>query len=147
MVGLPADFDLKPGAADQLAFPLGDCRERWRTACVKVGAGHYECRECGALCDGRTCPTHGKRPTKRLRYKGITMRHTRHSAARNMSDAGMEDNIMEITGHLTRSMLDRYNIGKESDVAKARDLMEEFHDTKQRLTNVNQSTADGRNQE
>lgn len=139
LVGLPVDFDLKPGAADELAFPLGDCRERWRTACVKVGAGYYECRECGARCAGRKCPTHGKRPTKRLRYKGITLRHTRHTAARNMSEAGMEEKrIMEITGHVTRSMFDRYNIGKESDVAEARDLMEQFHRAKQRLTNVNQ---------
>jgi integrase len=139
LVGLPADFDHKPGAADALAFPIGDCRERWRTACVKVGAGYYECRECGARCAGWKCPTHGKRATKRLRYKGITLRHTRHTAARNMSEAGMEEKrIMEITGHVTRSMFDRYNIGKESDVAEARDLMEEFHRAKQRLTNVNQ---------
>jgi integrase len=149
MVGLPVDFDLKTGAADQLAFPLGDCRERWRTACVKVGAGHYECRECGERCEGGKCPKHGKQATKRLRYKGITLRHTRHTAARNMSEAGMEEKrVMEITGHVTRSMFDRYNIGKESDVAEARDLMERFHRGKQQgLTNVNQLSINRSNRE
>jgi integrase len=143
-VPLPSEFDRTPGQPDELVFPLGDCRERWRTACVKVGAGYYECRECGARCDGRKCPTHGKRPTKRLRYKGITLRHTRHTALRNMSDAGMrEKRIMDISGHVTRSTFDRYNIGKETDVAEAGNLIEKFHQAKQRLTNVNQSTEKG----
>ncbi len=146
LVPLPGDFDLKPGQPDALVFPLGDHRERWRTACVKVGAGYYECRECGARCLGRKCPTHGKRPTKRLRYRGLLLRHTRHTAARNMSEAGMEERrIMDITGHATRSMFDRYNIGKERDVAEARDRMEEFHRARQRLTNVNQSRVNRSN--
>jgi integrase len=138
LVGLPADFDLKPGQPDELVFPLGDCRERWRTACVKVGAGYYECRECGVRCTGRKCPTHGRQASKRLRYKGITLRHTRHTAVRNMMDAGMErKRAREITGHLTDSTFERYNIGKEHDVDKSRDLIEEFHREQQRrLTNA-----------
>jgi len=138
LVGLPADFDLKPGQPDELVFPLGDCRERWRTACVKVGAGYYECRECGARCSGRKCLTHGRQPSKRLHYKGITLRHTRHTAVRNMMDAGMErKRAREITGHLTDSTFERYNIGKEHDADDSRNLMEEFHrQQQQRLTNA-----------
>jgi uncharacterized protein (DUF1778 family) len=61
----------------------------------------------GSAEHGRKCPTHGKRPTKGLRYKGITLRHTRHTAARNMPEPGMEEKrIMEITGHVTHSMFD-----------------------------------------
>jgi integrase len=128
LVPLPSDFNRKPGNPDDLVFPLGDCRERWRTACVKVGAGWYECRECGSRCDGRKCPAHGKRPTKRLRYRGALLRHTRHTAVRNMSDAGLEDKrIMEVSGHKTLSMLYRYNIGREKDVARARRAIERFH--------------------
>jgi integrase len=141
-VGIPQDFDLKPGKPDVLVFPLGDCRERWRTACVKVGAGYYECRQCQARGKGRVCPAHGKQPTKRLRYRGLTLRHTRHTAARNMSDAGLDSKrIMERTGHVTRSMLDRYNIGKETDARRTSDLMDEFHRRQQRslLANVNQT--------
>jgi integrase len=108
IVPLPRDFDRKPVAPDELVFPLGDCRERWRTACVKTGAGYYECRECDARGDGRKCPTHGKRPPKRLRYHGALLRHCRHTAVRNMSDAGLEEKrIMEVSGHKTRSMFDR----------------------------------------
>lgn len=128
IVPLPADFDLKPGVPDELVFPLGDCRERWRTACVKVGAGYYECRECGARCTGAKCLTHGKLAAKRRRYHGLLLRHTRHTFVRNASEAGLEEKrIMQITGHKTRSMFDRYNIGKERDVAEARKTLERFH--------------------
>jgi integrase len=140
VVALPEDFDLPPGKPDELVFPLGDCRERWRTACVKVGAGFYECRECGARCAGRTCPTHDEQPTKQLRYRGLTLRHTRHTAVRNMSDAGMDaKRIMEATGHVTPSMMQRYNIGKQTDALESRSLMDEFHRRQQAaLTNDNQ---------
>jgi len=130
---LPKDFDLKPSQPDELVFPLGDCRERWRTACVKVGAGYYECRDCLMRCIGRKCPTHGKRPTKRLRYRGALLRHCRHTAVRNMSDAGSEEKrIMEVSGHKTRSMFDRYNIGREEDAARAGEAIERFHRQSQR---------------
>jgi integrase len=128
LVPLPTEFDQKAGQPDQLVFPLGDCREEWRSACVKVGAGTFECRLCGAPCKDRRCPTHGKRPFKGLRYRGLLLRHTRHAAVRNMSDAGLpEARIMAVTGHVTRSMFDRYNIGKEKDVDLARDALERFH--------------------
>jgi hypothetical protein len=127
-VPLPSDFNRKPGKPDDLVFPLGDSREHWRAACVKVGAGYYECRECGARCAGRKCPMHGKRPAKKLRYHGALLRHCRHTAIRNMSDAGLEEKrIMEVSGHKTRAMFDRYNIGREEDVARAREAIERFH--------------------
>src|SRR5437588_474047 len=56
VVFLPKDFDRKPGKPDEVVFPLGDIRDEWRAATVKVGAGYYECRECGARCEGRVCP-------------------------------------------------------------------------------------------
>src|SRR5207302_8186195 len=52
VVFLPKDFDRKPGKPDEVVFPLGDIRDEWRAATVKVGAGYYECRECGARCEG-----------------------------------------------------------------------------------------------
>ncbi len=128
LVPLPSEIDRKPGKPDELVFPLGDCRDRWRTACAKVGAGYFECRECGSQCAGRKCPTHGKRPLKGMRYRGLLLRHTRHAAVRNMSDAGLpEARIMAVSGHVTRSMFDRYNIGKEKDVDLARDAIERYH--------------------
>jgi len=32
--------------------------------------------------------------------------------------------FFEITGHKTRAMFDRYNIGREEDAARAREVME-----------------------
>jgi len=133
IVPLPSDFDLKPGKPDELVFPLGDRREHWRTVCVKVGAGHYECRECGSLCQGRKCPTHGKLTSKKARYVGITLRHTRHTAVRNMVDAGMpRSRAKDISGHATDSIFNRYDIGRERDVEQARKTMERFHRKQQR---------------
>jgi integrase len=128
LIPLPSAFDRKRGQPNELVFPLGDCRERWRTACVKVGAGYYECRECGERCELRKCPTHGKLPTKKLRYHGALLRHCRHTAARNMADAGMDEKRrMATLGHRTSSMSLRYNIGREGDVARAREAIERFH--------------------
>jgi integrase len=125
---LPADLKLKPGQPDDRVFPLGDFRDEWHNACIKVGAGYYECRACGARCDGRKCPTRGKQPAKRLRYHGPSLKHCRHTAVRNLSDAGLEEKrIMDISGHKTRAMFDRYNIGRKEDVAKAREAIERFH--------------------
>jgi integrase len=128
LVPLPRDFDRKPGQPDELVFPLGDCRERWRTACVKVGAGYYKCRECGSRCEGRTCPTHGELHPKKVRYHGALLRHCRHTANRHMAEAGMDEKRrMEISGHTTSAMSQRYNIGREGDVARAREVMDRFH--------------------
>jgi len=128
IVPLPKDFDRKHGQPDELVFPLGDCRERWRTACVKVGAGYYECRECKVRCEGRVCPTHGKLPTKKLRYHGAQLKNCRPTANRRMAEAGLDEKRrMEISGHTTTAMSQRYNIGREGDVARARDAMDKFH--------------------
>lgn len=100
----------------------------WRSACVEIGAAHFECRECGARCEGRDCPKHGRLPIKRMVYRGPSLKHTGHTAVRNMSDAGLEEKrIMDISGHKTRSMFDRYNIGKEKDIEEARRAIEQFH--------------------
>lgn len=141
-VPLPSDFDRKPGQPDELVFPLGDCRGRWRTACIKAGAGYYKRREYKTRCDGTTCPTQGELPTKKLRYHGALLRHCRHTAIRNASDAGLEQKrIMDMSGHRTRAMFDRYNIGKEGDVARTRQAIERFHQRATAITNYNQSVV------
>lgn len=134
LVPLPSDFDLKPGKLDDLVFKdFGDPRKSWRAACIAVGAGWFECAECGKQCKGRACPDHGKRGRNGLRYRGLLLRHCRHSFARRASDAGMpEARIMGITGHRTRALFDRYNIGREGDVDRARETMERLHLAEQR---------------
>jgi hypothetical protein len=56
------------------------------------------------------------------------LRNTRHTAMRNMSDAGMErTRIKAISGHKSDSMFERYNIGREKDVDEARKTMDAYH--------------------
>lgn len=110
VIPLPRDFGLKPGPPDALVFTLGEYRWRWYKACVKIGAGRWEETDSG-----------------RKRYVGILLRHCRHTFVRDASDAGLEEKrIMETTGHVTRSMFDRYNIGRDEDVARVRETMERF---------------------
>ena len=114
-VFVPKDFDRKAGAPDDLAFPLGVYRWQWYKACVATGAGRWEDTD-----------------TARKRYVGPLLRHCRHTAIRNMSDAGIEEKrIMDISGHVTRSMFDRYNIGKHETSPTSRPPSSAFMDCKQ----------------
>jgi hypothetical protein len=113
---------------DEIVFALGDNRKAWRAAAVKACAGYYECRECGERLEEHVCPRHGKRLCKLMRYNGILLRQTRHTATRNLVDAGLDgDRAKAITGHPTDSVFSRYNIGRDADVEAARKALEAFH--------------------
>ena len=116
-VFVPGDFSLRPGKPDDLVFPVaGAYRKQWQKACVAAGIGHWE----------KTANE------KYKRYVGPLIRHCRHTAIRNMSDSGLEEKrIMDISGHVTRATFDRYNLGRGSDVAAARETIEKFHQGKQ----------------
>jgi len=108
-VPLPKLFNRKPGAPDDLVFPIGDRREQWQQACVKVGAGRLE-----------------ELPNGSKRYVGPLLRHTRHTAVRNMIDKGLDrQRAKDISGHVTDTMFNRYDIGKSGDVEKARKIIED----------------------
>jgi|HubBroStandDraft_6_1064221.scaffolds.fasta_scaffold01095_24 integrase len=124
---IPDDFNLKPGKPDELVFPLGETQTRseWQRVCVGLGIAKYRCRRCGA--------TEKCAHLVRLRsYEGPHLRHTRHTAARNMEEADIpRDRAREIMGHKTDAMYTRYNIGKERDIDDARLLSEQAHRKRQ----------------
>jgi integrase len=85
--------------------PIGDFRKAWAQACVE--AGIY--KVAGTNPDG----TEKKVPAR-------IFHDLRRSGVRNMVRAGVRERVaMEISGHRTRSLFDRYNITSEDDLREA----------------------------
>jgi len=84
--------------ADGPVFATINLRVAWNKACHKLGLGVYE---------------------KRL-YKGLTIHDLRRSAARNLIRAGVPRGVaMQVTGHKTEAVFERYNITDSADVRDA----------------------------
>jgi integrase len=83
--------------------PVGDFRKLWRAACVKAGLGRFE-----------------EMPNGKERYVGKIPYDLRRTAVRNMVRAGVPERVaMDISGHRTRAVFDRYNITSEQDIREA----------------------------
>lgn len=78
-------------------MPVGEFRKSWKTACTKASV------------------------------KGTRYHDLRRSAARNLSQAGVpREHAKKVTGHVSDSMWDRYNIVITDDVRKALERAEEY---------------------
>lgn len=94
--------------------PVGDFRKAWATACVEAGLYHLAVDAAGAE----------KKVPEKLFHD------LRRTAARNMVRAGVQERVaVAVTGHLTRSMFDRYNIVSEDDLRTAMQKTSLYVDT------------------
>jgi integrase len=84
--------------------PLGDFIKQWHATLTRAGLSHQEKQADGSL---RTVYTR-------------TIHDFRRTAVRNLIRAGVREKVaMDVSGHKTRSMLDRYNITSTDDIAEA----------------------------
>lgn len=75
-------------------FCMTNLRKVWRRACIRRGLGRMDFL-----------------PSGREVYSGLLMRDLRRSALRNMIDSGVAEKVaMEISGHTSREVFDRFNI-------------------------------------
>jgi hypothetical protein len=103
-------------------LPVANFRKSWQTACVAAGVGQFICPICKQSANGHKC----SECKSETRYSGSIFHDLRRTAVRNMIRSGVLERVaMDISGHKTRSIFDRYNITSESDL---RDAMTRLQD-------------------
>jgi integrase len=90
--------------------PFGSFRKAWKTACVAVGLGRFIKDEKG-----------------KKKYEGIIVHDLRRSCVRHLIQAGVGEKLaMQLTGHKTRSVFDRYNIVSDADLQEASERQQAY---------------------
>lgn len=112
-------------------FGIGSFRKSWKTACYKAGIP----------CTVEPVKKGGKKGAVKILACSRTFHDLRRSAVREWIRNGMpEKTAMLLSGHLTRSVLDRYNIVSEADLLEAVRYLEkgQTKGQEQRRTQENQ---------
>jgi integrase len=106
--------------------PIGDFRKAWHTACGAVGLGSFVKKENG-----------------KKKYRGLIVHDLRRSCVRHLVQAGVGEKLaMQLTGHKTRNVFDRYNIVSDANLLEASQRQEAYlAKQKQESTTVTPITA------
>lgn len=105
-------------------------RKDWYNLCVACGLGKL-------VKEGKWPNARGVRN----KYVGLNLHDFRRSAVRNLVRAGVSEKVcMDISGHKTRSVFDRYNIGDESDLIRASQLIEASRHASQPVSGTSAET-------
>ncbi len=113
------------------AVKIRGFRKAWYRACIGCELGKME-----PVIDPVTGqPVYQKprglrsKPKAKTVYVGRLFHDLRRSGVRNLVRAGVSEKVaMSISGHITRSVFDRYNIVSERDITEAAQKLAAFHE-------------------
>jgi integrase len=107
--------------------PVKGFRRRWWKVCCEVGLGELVCRDCYPDLQEQTvdakerCSACGKKWKRaQLKYVGLLFHDLRRSGVRNLIRIGVQQKVaMQISGHKTAAIFQRYNIIDKRDITEA----------------------------
>jgi integrase len=122
-----AGKDGEPERIAELVFhrggkPVGDFRKAWAAACIEAGLYRVVAIDPDGI--------EQREPTR-------LFHDLRRSGVRNMVRAGVRERVaMDVSGHRTRSVFDRYNITSEDDLREAMKRTTEYVNAQPMQSNV-----------